>query len=290
MNTDFLAEQVQGRLLQFNKAISEEGFLSYAPENIKKYAGELDIAFKKLTKARDELLKGLSEKDLRQPINFYIGLEEYQYAMLATTITMFLQEKSIPYETLQPYVESRGTRYMPKVDAGSFLQAVLDANEDQQKNGSWDGQKVALWMVQTINGIAENPVKYRYENLFQKCYAILLIISAAKLNIRICKQCEKPFITKDPRIRYCSQECKLKQKQQAMQLKRSGIYAEREAIRNIYRKRETFEYGQNKAISKKEYEQFEQKLLEKLRKGEISEEECLEKFKEMHKKIVQKNC
>ncbi len=75
-----------------------------------------------------------------------------------------------------------------------------------------------------------------------------------------------------------------------MKLKRSGIYGEIEAIRNIWRKRETWRYGQDKAITREKYDKFEQKMLKKLEKGKISEEECLEKFKEIHKKIVQKNC
>ena len=203
-----------------------------------------------------------------------------------TAIVMFDQEKSIPYETLHTYIQSLANKYMPKVDDTAFKKAVVGLSKKQDEIKGWDAQKIALWMLQTINGQPDSVVKYKYENLFQKCYAILLIISAQGLNLRICKQCNKSFITKDPRIRYCSPECKTKKKQQIMQLKRSGIYGEIEAIRNIWRKRETWGYGQDKAITREEYDKFEQKMLNKLEKGKISEEECLKKFEEMHRKII----
>ena len=129
-----------------------------------------------------------------------------------TAIVMFDQEKSIPYETLHTYIQSLANKYMPKVDDTAFKKAVVGLSKKQNEIKGWDAQKIALWMVQTINGIADNPVKYKYENLFQKCYGILLIISVQKLNLRICRQCQKPFLTKDPRIRYCSPECKKKKK------------------------------------------------------------------------------
>ena len=285
MRTDFLEQNPEERLKQFNEEIAEEGILFYAPENIKAYAGVLDGAFNKLTKAWEKLTKGLDIKELSKPINMGIGIENFQYSMLMTAIIMFDQEKSIPYETLHTYIQSLANKYMPKVDDTAFKKALVDLSERQDEIKDWDAQRIALWMLQTINGQPDSVVKYKYENLFQKCYALLLIISAQGLNLRICKQCGKSFITKDPRIRYCGQECKLKKKKQIMRLKRSGIYGEIEAIRNIWRNREKWGYGQDKAITKEEYDEFEQKLLNKLEKGKMSEEECLQKFEEMHEKI-----
>jgi len=285
MGTDFLEQNPEERLKQFNEEIAEEGILFYAPENIKAYAGVLDDAFNKLTKAWEKLTKGLDIEELAKPDNINIGVENFQYSMLMTAIVMFDQEKSIPYETLHTYIQSLANKYMPKVDDTAFKKALVDLSERQDEIKDWDAQRIALWMLQTINGQPDSVVKYKYENLFQKCYALLLIISAQGLNLRICKQCGKSFITKDPRIRYCGQECKLKKKKQIMRLKRSGIYGEIEAIRNIWRNREKWGYGQDKAITKEEYDEFEQKLLNKLEKGKMSEEECLQKFEEMHEKI-----